>query len=462
MGRVRPAVLRVLIRALDAPNGPRAGEHVLVAASGGPDSTALLAGLAELAPQRGLALTAGHVDHGLRGAESAAEGRAVAALAARLGTGFVSRAASVPGGPGLESRARVARYRALAAMATGVAATRIATGHTRDDQVETVLMRLLRGAGRRGLGGIRPVRGRLIRPLLDATRADVRRYLAERELPFAVDRTNADLRLTRNRVRRLLVPFLEADFNPDLARALAMLATRLRDEDDLLAALGRARAADHVAGDDLRATVASEPPALARRIVRAWLEGPRRPAVSAAHVERVLGLAIGTGRGVVAMPGPARVLREGDRLVRRSGCAPCPAAFERTIAPGSSVAHPTAGWTLTLSAPRPRRAGEVRPGTGERALFDADTLPAGVAVRSPAAGDRIRLLGGGTRKLQDILVDAKVPRELRVSVPVLVAGIRILWVPGLARAADAAVERGTSRIVEGVLVRGPAASDCRS
>src|SRR5439155_25116325 len=165
--------------------------------------------------------------------------------------------------------ARRARYRALAALAAEVGATRIITGHTQDDQVETVLLRLLRGAGRRGLGAMRPVRGRLFRPLLDATRADVRRFLAELDLPFVVDRTNADLRLTRNRVRRFVTPLLQAEFNPQLGRMLAALADRLRDEDEFLAAAAAARARDLVAGDALRVDVAREPRALGRRIVRA-------------------------------------------------------------------------------------------------------------------------------------------------------------------------------------------------
>src|SRR5437867_1490596 len=138
---------------------------------------------------------------------------------------------------------------ALARVAAEVGAGRIVTGHTQDDQVETVLLRLLRGAGRRGLGAMRPARGRLLRPLLAATRADVRRFLGERGLGFAVDRTNADLRHARNRVRRLLVPLLRAEFNPRLGPALAALAERLRDEDDFLAVAAAGRARGLIAGD---------------------------------------------------------------------------------------------------------------------------------------------------------------------------------------------------------------------
>src|SRR5207253_1897116 len=203
-------------------------------------------------------------------------------------------------------------------------------------------------------------------PLLAATRADVRRFLAERGLDFAIDRTNADLRHARNRVRRLLVPLLRAEFNPRLGPALAALAERLRDEDDFLAAAAAERARELVVGDHLRAAVAEEPPALARRIVRSWLERGARRGVGAVHVARVLGLAAGHERG-----------------------------------------------------------------------------------------DRVRLLAGGTRKLQDVLVDGKVPRETRALLPVLAAGPEILWVPGLARGACAPVGPATTRVVEAIFERAP-------
>ena len=430
--RVETSVLaRRLAAALAAPGGPRAGEHLLVAVSGGPDSTALLAALAELAPGRGLRLTAAHVDHGLRGVEGAAEADAVAALAARLGVPFVRQSVAVPAGPDLEARARRARYRALAQMAAEVGAGRIVTGHTQDDQVETVLLR----------------------PLLAATRADVRRFLGERGLGFAVDRTNADLRYARNRVRRLLVPLLRAEFNPRLGPALAALAERLRDEDDFLAVAAAGRARGLIAGEHLRTAVAEEPPALARRIVQSWLERGARRGVGAVHVARVLGLAAGGERGAVAIPGPARVVREGDVLVRRLGRAAAPSSFALEIAPGRTVAHGAGRWRVTLSAPRARGAGEVRAAGVAQALFDAEALPGGLVLRSPARGDRIRLLAGGTRKLQDILVDAKVPREARALVPVLAAGGEILWVPGLVRGAGAPVGPATTRIVEAVFER---------
>ena len=446
-------MLRALAAALDAPGAPLRGAHLLVAVSGGPDSTALLAALAELRSRYALRLSAAHVDHALR-PESAAEGDAVAALSARLGIPCARRRAAIGHGAGLEARARRARYRALRAMATDAGADWIVTGHTLDDQAETILLHLLRGAGRRGLAGMARVRGRLFRPLLGATRADVRRFLAERDLAFAIDRSNADLAHARNRVRRLLLPLLEAEFNPRLRHALGESAGRLADEDALLDSLARTRLDALVEGEALALDVAAEPPALARRIVRLWLghAGVRR--LAARHVEAVLRLARAASPGSAPIPGPARVVREGGRLVRRAGRQARATAFCLDIAPGTGVAHPARLWRLELGDIRPRRPGENRVSEAARALFDAEVLgPCTLVVRPPQPGDRMRLLGGGSKKVQDVLVDAKVPREARASVPLLVADGEVLWVAGVLRGAGAALGPRTRQVVEGALER---------
>src|SRR5262249_53926299 len=132
------------------------------------------------------------------------------------------------------------------------------------------------------------------------------------------------------------------------------------------------------------------------------------------------------------------------------------------IAPGGSVTHPDARWRLALSAPRSRREDERCAVDVAHALFDADALPAALVVRSPVPGDRVRLLAGGTRKVQDVLGDAKVPREARPDVPVLSAGEEIVWIAGLARGRTAAVEATTTRVVEGILEPGRPDLDCRS
>ena len=243
-----------------------------MAVSGGPDSTALLAGLVRLTPRFAYRLTVAHVGHGLRGAESTRDATAAHDLAVGLGLSCRTLPAPIAPGPNLEARARQARYRALRSAAQEVGASRILTGHTRDDQVETMLLRLLRGSGRAGLAGIAAQRGRLLRPLLAATRTDVRRFLVEQGLTATLDRSNADLSHRRNRVRRLLVPLLESEFNPRLGQTLAATAERLRDEDVVLGEIAARCLAELGKDGALSTAVGAEPRAIVRRVVRAWLQ----------------------------------------------------------------------------------------------------------------------------------------------------------------------------------------------
>ena len=240
---------------------------MLVAVSGGADSVALLAALHELRDELAIRGRGGHLDHGLRGAESDADRAFVEALAARLAIPLVVERAQLAAG-NVEAEARHARYAFLARAAAASGATKIATAHTQDDQAETLLLRLLRGAGRRGLGGIRPRRGAIIRPLLLCDRVQVRYFLCERGLAWRRDRSNFDFGLARTRVRAGYLPALARELNPRLSRALARLADVLRDEDVLLD-----RIASTVPGMRERldlAVLAALEPAIARRVVRRW------------------------------------------------------------------------------------------------------------------------------------------------------------------------------------------------
>ncbi|HEU5322123.1 MAG TPA: tRNA lysidine(34) synthetase TilS, partial [Methylomirabilota bacterium] len=194
------------------------GETVLVGVSGGPDSVALLHALLALAPAWRLALHVLHVDHGLR-PDSARDADVVRALGARLGVAVDVAAVRV--GPGsVEAAARAARHAALEAAADRLGAHRIALGHTADDQAETVLMRLLAGTGVRGLAGIPPCRGRLVRPLLDVRRAEVLQALEAAGLPWVEDPSNDDPTFFRNRVRHQLIPLLTSGDDPDIVSRL--------------------------------------------------------------------------------------------------------------------------------------------------------------------------------------------------------------------------------------------------
>ena len=267
---------------------PPMGTPVTCAVSGGADSLALLV----LAVESGCEVTAIHVDHGLR-PDSAEDSAIVAEVAAKWGAGFRAVRVQVPAGPNLEARARAARYGALPAD--------VLTGHTADDQAETVLLNLLRGAGIDGLAAMRRDR----RPLLSLRRAETHDLCAQLGLEPVDDQTNSDRRFRRNRIRHDLLPVLDAIAERDVADLLSRQSDLLRDDADLLDALAAEVDPTHAR------VLAAAPVALARRAVRQWLGGEHPP--DAATVERVL--AVARGEAVATEIGKGRrVVRHQQRL----------------------------------------------------------------------------------------------------------------------------------------------------
>jgi tRNA(Ile)-lysidine synthase len=378
------------------------GDAVLAAVSAGPDSTALVAALAALrdagAVGKVLAL---HVDHGLRpgGAEDAA---CAAAACARLGVPFESVRVRVAAG-NVQAEARRARYRALRAAAARSGATRIATGHTRTDQAETVLLRLLRGAGARGLSGIPPRRGAVVRPLIDRSRQEGIAWLRELGLAWRDDPTNATPRFARNRLRLALWPHVVA---------LAPAAERA------LSARARAAAAEGPAVE--LASLSEEPLAVRRRIARRlWrAAGGRAAALESKHLDAVLALVRRGRPGRAALPGGLEARCRYGRLEIGAAVAPPPAVAE--------VAVPGPG-----RYPLPPR------GVVEVSALDAAAVPWPAALRTRRPGDRFRPEGGrGTKKLKSWLIDRKVPREERDALLVLASGGTVLAIPELSAVAE--------------------------
>ena len=237
----RPNALYLAARAaLTGPCALPRGSRVLVACSGGPDSLALLHVLAELSRARGLVLAVAHLDHGMRGARGASDARFVARQAERLGLEAViermdGRTWMKEHGASGEAGLRAMRHGFLARAARRLRCDAIALGHTADDQAETVLLMLARGTGLTGLAAMRPRRGRVIRPLLAASRADVRAYLKDRRLRARTDETNADRSFRRNVLRAEILPRL-AHLNPQIAGALAALAERAAEQSEFVQA----------------------------------------------------------------------------------------------------------------------------------------------------------------------------------------------------------------------------------
>jgi tRNA(Ile)-lysidine synthase len=306
---VRGAVRRGIV-------GLPGGGCVLVALSGGPDSTALAAALAAEAPRAGLRAGSVTVDHD-RQPGSTARAAEAADLAGQLGLSpaLVIRAGQPARGSGPEGTARAARYAALDEAADDQQAVAVLLGHTRDDQAETVLLRLARGSGARSLSGMAPVRGRYRRPFLDLPRSACVQACVAWQLPFWRDPTNEDTALLRNRVRHRVLPALEADLGPGVAAALARTAALLRDDADALDhwATEVAAAADPLAAD----TLARLPAGVRRRVLRrhAVLAGCPAGALTAEHLAAVDALVVAWhGQKAVSLPGGHSVSRRCGRL----------------------------------------------------------------------------------------------------------------------------------------------------
>lgn len=427
----------------------RGGETVLVAVSGGADSVALLHVLMTLAPELSLCLHVLHVDHGLR-PDSGRDAELVRHLATRLGLPAAVERVTVATGGSLEAEARAARYAALEAHARRVGAQRIALGHTADDQAETVLMRMLDGAGVRGLAGIPPVRGRIIRPLIETRRRDLVAALEAAGIGWIEDPSNRDARFLRNRIRHELLPMLAASYNPDVVVALDRIARLCRDTVDAIerVALRELDRLGVIAADAIvlpHAELASLPRQVAAETVRqaAARLGSRAPLRAWAH----RGLA-----RILASPPPRRPFRLGGIVVEVSSGAVRLAAAETSrlatrelTAPGR-VELPEIG--CVLEARIVSATGYAVPRARERVAFDAALLPTRFTVRARRAGDRFSPFGSGERRLKSFLIDEKIPRWERGRAPIVEAAGRIVWIAGVRRGREAPVTAGTRRVLE--------------
>jgi tRNA(Ile)-lysidine synthase len=424
------------------------GETVLVAVSGGADSVALLATLIELAPAWRLTLHVLHVDHALR-ADSIRDADFVRALGARLGVPVDVERVQV--GPGsLEAAARTARYAALETWAGRLGAARIAVGHTADDQAETVLMRVLGGSGVRGLAAIPPVRGRIIRPLIDVRRSAVREALTAAGLEWVEDPSNRDPKFLRNRIRHELLPLLAASYHADVVPALADVARLARETVDALerTATGELARLAAVEADALtlsRAALAALPAPVAAEMLRqaAARFGSRAPLRAWAHrgLQRVL--ATEAPRRPFKLGG-VTVEVSGDRL--RVGARRAPVLAPRVLAVPGRVELPEIG--CALEARRLPAAGYTIPRTPDRVAFDAAGVAPTLTIRRRRRGDRFDAFGAGERRLKSFLIDAKVPRWERDRLPLVELDGRILWVAGLRRGTAAPLGPATQEVVE--------------
>ncbi len=429
----------------------RRGEKWLVGVSGGPDSVCLLHILCQLRDQLGLSLHAVHLNHGLRGAEAEADASYVAGLARSLGVPLSSGKKDTLAFRkqcrcSLEEAAREVRFLYFAGEAAAQQAAAVALAHTLDDQAETVLLHLLRGTGTWGLRGMVP-RERwhsrltgagitVTRPLLEFRRSETEAYCLSHNLAPRFDASNFSGRFLRNRVRAELLPAMET-FNPRIREALGRAARLISEEQDALQALVSPMVARLIGSAGQTVTVdlkglLSQPAGLQGYLLRcAWkmLRGDLRD-LEAQHVEQMK-LLLGRGAGgMLNLPGGVVYRRDYHRVVLDAGpqgvAPPFPARQELAI-PGETTALGYR-FSLRLQSPADVNLHQVDPC---RVHLDAAQSGRELFVRKRLEGDRFQPLGMNEEKrLQDFMVDAHIPREMRSALPLVCSPRHILWVVG--------------------------------
>ena len=389
------------------------GDRVICALSGGADSVALLFGLYLLKEKLQIRLEAAHFNHQLRGEESDRDEAFARELCDRFDIPIhVGTAKIVAGKKGLEAAAREARYAFFDTLPG-----KIATAHTADDNAETVLMRLVRGTGLKGLGGIHPVRGRIIRPMLLVTRRQVEDFLREYCLPHVEDSSNATDDFLRNRIRRHIIPALREE-NPQLGRNLSAMALRLRLDEAALTP-----DTDYSAGVSVPETLAL-PEAVRSRILEGFLAycGVREP--ESAHIAQAEALLVSDNPSARAnFPGGIVIARQYDRLV----------ALPQTEAPeGGSLNCP--GITEFPALGLRVVCAEAETLENNPQLFTV--APEGTPVlRFRQTGDSIRL-PGGSRSLKKLFIDRKIPAASRDRIPVIADEKGLIGVYGIGASLD--------------------------
>ena len=413
-------MLNKLLKMIRCYDMVRPGDRIVVALSGGADSVALLYGMYLLKDKLGITLEAAHFNHGLRGDASDAD----EAFCRKL-CGFydipihVGQGSVLPGKKGLEAAARDARY-AFFATLTG----KIATAHTADDNAETILMRLVRGTGLKGLGGITPVRGNIIRPMLNVTRREVLAFLQENHLGHVEDASNETDAFLRNRLRHHVMPLLEQE-NPRLAENLSAMAQRLRQDEEALEAMT-------VAEPEVQ-RLRELTPAIRNRSIAAFLEHHGVPEPEGEHIALVEKLVFSENPSAKAnLPGGITVSREYGRLtvLRQEQ------ALETVLLPKEgSVNISGIGLRVTVAKAEKTENGP-----------DCFTVcPRGqMVLRCRCSGDEIRL-SGGTKSVKKLMIDRKIPAAQRMRIPLIADDVGVLGIYGFGADLD--------RIGPGVRIR---------
>ncbi len=431
-------------------------QTIVVGVSGGPDSVCLVHSLSQLRQSLGLRLHVAHLDHQLRGAESSNDAEYVSRLAKQLGLPATIesrdvRAYGIVHSSSLEEAAREVRYAFFTEVVRQAGAAAVAVGHTRDDDVETVLMHILRGTGTAGLRGLMPVNElrnaagtvTVIRPLLGVTRQETTQYCVEHGLEPRTDETNHSLSLFRNRVRLELLPLLRT-YNPQIDEALSRISRIATDEIRFLDSEAKAVWGRIARVESGTVVLEKEPmrtlvPALRRHVLRLAVSEfvPGLKDIEAGHIDTLLEAIDAHAGRVFQLPGGLLAVVERDRcLLGRDEAALCPfPPLEQEFplkVPGETVLP---GWKVTTKILKHEddRTGcfSGLSGLALTACFDYDSIGSKISVRAVMDGDSFEPLGlGASKKVSRFMLDAGVPRIWRKRVPILVTPAHVAWVVG--------------------------------
>lgn len=435
------------------------GATVLVAVSGGADSMALLSALYDVRAAYGLALVVVHVNHQLRGDESERDAWFVEQQAARLGLPFHASRVDVKTpqrlfGLSPQHAARQVRYEALSALQQALGASRIALGHTADDQTETLLLRFIRGGGPAGLAGMAAVRLPYIRPLIAVRRNAIMAYLQAQGVPWVEDSSNRQMRYLRNRIRHEVLPVLRR-VNPRIDNRLFTLAEMLAAEHnfleqqvDLLYLQVVCRASDSQLSLQNQ-PYHMAPLALQRRLLRRVIDTmlPASAPASFRHIERLRHLMVHGAVGQrLTLPGHWLAERHVQATALWCALSAPNASRCLTLCVPGAVDLPE--FDMRLSADIAPQVPEAMGGDRHTAYIDLAALRLPLQVRFRRAGDRFHPLGApGSKKLKAYLIDKKVPRSERDRVPLVINRGEIVWVVGYQLADSVKIRPGTQQTV---------------
>ena len=419
------------------------GMHVIAGISGGADSVCLLYILTQYRKKIPFEITAVHVEHGIRGQESLDDAEYTEKLCRSLGvecrTVFIkAETVAQEHGLSVEEAGRMERYRIFEEIRREKQADRIAVAHNQNDQAETVLWNLVRGSGLKGLGGIRPVRDRVIRPLLFTDRTEIEEILKGAGIDWRTDRTNLETEYTRNRIRLALLPQMENELNSQAVRHMAEAAQRLQELQSYLERMRDRAAQTCIRQENGEQILMLEPckqedPLVIRELLRLLLErcGGLKD-TGAIHIEILEQLMQKDCGRKQDLPGGVCAVREDGilRIYRKKEPEVIPETEVKIPVPGTVSCD---GWLITTELLE--NSPEIQKQILEENLYTKwlsyDTINCGVHFRTRKTGDYLAVNEqGGRKKLKDYFIDQKIPARQRDQIRLFADGSHILWVPG--------------------------------